>query len=80
MDGVGGFGALLDRPEVIVSNMSEEHGILDLSATTWKPRVGDRVRIVPNHVCVSVNLQPHIYGVRGEVIETKWDVAARGWE
>jgi D-serine deaminase-like pyridoxal phosphate-dependent protein len=74
-----GLGALLDRPEVIVKGMSEEHGLLDLSQTSWRPRVGDRVRIVPNHVCVSVNLQPQIYGVRGEKVETSWAVAARGW-
>jgi D-serine deaminase-like pyridoxal phosphate-dependent protein len=74
-----GFGALLDRPDVIVKSMSEEHGLLDLAGTEWRPRVGERVRIVPNHVCVSVNLQPHIYGVRGDVVEKKWKVAARGW-
>src|SRR5690606_29142862 len=51
-----GFGALLDRPEVQVRALSEEHGILDLSQTDWRPRIGDLVRIVPNHVCVSVNL------------------------
>ncbi|HEX5831583.1 MAG TPA: alanine racemase, partial [Gemmatimonadaceae bacterium] len=39
-----GFGALQDRPEVTVVRMSEEHGILDLSRTTWRPAVGDRVR------------------------------------
>ncbi|NLG61939.1 MAG: D-TA family PLP-dependent enzyme [Candidatus Cloacimonetes bacterium] len=74
-----GFGALLDRPEVVVSGLSEEHGILDLSGTDWRPRVGDRVRIVPNHVCVSVNLHPRIYGVRGESVERCWSVVARGW-
>jgi D-serine deaminase-like pyridoxal phosphate-dependent protein len=74
-----GLGALLERPDVILKGMSEEHGLLDLSNTDWRPRVGDRVRIVPNHVCVSVNLQPFIYGVRGDSIETRWDVAARGW-
>jgi D-serine deaminase-like pyridoxal phosphate-dependent protein len=74
-----GLGALLDRPDVIVKSMSEEHGLLDLSNTDWRPRVGDRIRIVPNHVCVSVNLQPRLYGVRGENVETSWDVAARGW-
>ncbi|HKJ01528.1 MAG TPA: alanine racemase [Longimicrobiales bacterium] len=52
-----GFGFLLDRPEVLVAALSEEHGVLDISATDWVPRVGERVRIVPNHVCVSVNLQ-----------------------
>jgi D-serine deaminase-like pyridoxal phosphate-dependent protein len=74
-----GFGALLDRPDVVVKGMSEEHGLLDLSHTDWRPRIGDRVRVVPNHVCVSVNLQEHIFGVRGDVVESRWAVAARGW-
>jgi D-serine deaminase-like pyridoxal phosphate-dependent protein len=55
-----GFGILLDRPEVVVSSVSEEHGVLDLSRTEWRPRIGERVQVVPNHVCVSVNLQDHI--------------------
>jgi len=55
-----GFGVLLDRPEVVVAGLSEEHGVLDISASDWRPAIGDRVRIVPNHVCVSVNLQDHL--------------------
>ncbi|MES2523641.1 MAG: D-TA family PLP-dependent enzyme [Gemmatimonadota bacterium] len=73
-----GYGALLDRPDVVVSRMSEEHGILDLSRTDWRPRLGDRVRIVPNHVCISVHLFDEIVGVRGHAVETMWPVAARG--
>lgn len=75
-----GFGALLDRPDVVVKGMSEEHGLLDLSGTDWRPRVGDRVRIVPNHVCVSVNLHERVWGVRGDHIERNWGVEGRGWE
>lgn len=55
-----GFGVLLDRPEVVVSGLSEEHGVLDISSSDWHPAIGERVRIVPNHVCVSVNLQDHL--------------------
>ena len=73
-----GFGALLDHPEVSVKSMSEEHGILDLSRTSWMPRVGDRVRVVPNHVCIVVHLNDEIFGVRGDAVETSWPVAARG--
>ena len=73
-----GLGALLDRPEVVVKAVSEEHGILDLSRTDWRPAVGDRVRVVPNHVCVSVNLQDRCWGVRGDDVVAEWDVAARG--
>jgi D-serine deaminase-like pyridoxal phosphate-dependent protein len=57
----GGYGVLLDRPDVRVRGVSEEHGILDLSGTDWRPEVGDRVRIIPNHVCVSVNLQDELW-------------------
>jgi D-serine deaminase-like pyridoxal phosphate-dependent protein len=75
-----GFGALLDRPEVVVARMSEEHGILDLTRTAWRPKVGDQVRIVPNHVCIVVHLNDTIHGVRGEQVETSWPVSARGRE
>jgi D-serine deaminase-like pyridoxal phosphate-dependent protein len=77
--GYGGYGQLLDRPAVTVARLSEEHGVLDLSATSWRPRVGDRVRIIPNHVCVSVNLQPAVYGVRGVAVERRWGLDARWW-
>ncbi len=73
-----GFGALLDRPEVVVSRMSEEHGILDLSNTDWRPSVGDLVRVVPNHVCIVTHLNDVIFGVRGGEVETSWPVDARG--
>lgn len=73
-----GYGALLDHPEVVVSRMSEEHGILDLSHTRWKPRLGEQVRIVPNHVCIVVHLFDEIFGVRGHAVETRWPVEARG--
>lgn len=59
--GGGGFGTLREMPDVVVSALSEEHGILDLSGTDWRPRVGDQVRVVPNHVCVSVNLQDRLW-------------------
>jgi D-serine deaminase-like pyridoxal phosphate-dependent protein len=73
-----GWGALLDRPEVIVARMSEEHGILDLSGTAWRPEVGELVRVVPNHVCIVVHLNDVVYGVRGERVERSWRVDARG--
>lgn len=73
-----GFGVLLDRPAVRVVRMSEEHGILDLRGAGWQPKVGDTVRIVPNHVCIVVHLNDAIHGVRGELVETVWPVSARG--
>lgn len=73
-----GFGSLLTDPAVVVNSMSEEHGILDLSRATWRPRVGDRVRIVPNHVCIAVHLADAMFGVRDGAVVSSWPVAARG--
>lgn len=73
-----GYGELLDRPQVTVRAMSEEHGILDLSHTDWRPAVGDQVRIIPNHVCVVVHLFDEAHGIRADVLETSWPIAARG--
>jgi D-serine deaminase-like pyridoxal phosphate-dependent protein len=74
-----GFGALMDRPDVFVKALSEEHGLLDVSKTDWRPRVGDKVRIVPNHVCVSVNLHPRLWLLEGEKLVGSYEVRARGW-
>jgi D-serine deaminase-like pyridoxal phosphate-dependent protein len=73
-----GFAAVLERPEITVQRLSEEHGILDLRATDWRPAIGERVRLVPNHACVVVHLHEMMYGVRGNRVETSWPVAARG--
>ena len=73
-----GFGSLLEHPEVTVKGMSEEHGILDLSRSSWRPVVGERVRVIPNHVCIVVHLNDVVVGVRGSSVETSWPVAARG--
>ena len=73
-----GFGQLLEHPEVVVERMSEEHGILDLSKSSWHPQVGERVRVIPNHVCIVVHLNDVVYGIREGTLESSWPVAARG--
>jgi D-serine deaminase-like pyridoxal phosphate-dependent protein len=73
-----GWGALLDRPDVVVARMSEEHGVLDLSRTSWRPEVGEQVRIVPNHVCIVVHLNDQVVGIAGDRVVERWAVEARG--
>ena len=41
-------------------------------------RVGERVRILPNHACVVANLHDRLIGVSGGRVETVLAVAARG--
>ena len=75
--GDAGFAVLLDHPEVVVKAVSEEHGVLDLSESEWQPKVGERVRVLPNHVCVSVNLQDELLMLVDGAVE-RWPLEARG--
>jgi D-serine deaminase-like pyridoxal phosphate-dependent protein len=76
--GLDGFGLILEHPEARIARFAEEHGFLDLSRSNTRPNVGDVVRIVPNHVCVVVNMMDEVVMVRGEEIVGVLPVAARG--
>ena len=73
-----GFGQLLEHPDVRVQRLSEEHGVLDLSSSAWQPQVGERVRVIPNHVCIVVHLNDVVHGVRNGALEASWPITARG--
>ena len=76
--GLEGHGLILEHPQAKIARFAEEHGFLDLSACNDRPQVGDVVRIVPNHVCVVVNMVDRLVTVRGGEIVGELPVAARG--
>ncbi len=76
--GLEGHGLILEHPQARIARFAEEHGFLDLSACKDRPKVGDIVRIVPNHVCVVVNMVDRLVTVRGDEIVGELPVAARG--
>lgn len=73
-----GFGIIKIDPDAELEQLSEEHGHLNISRSTRNYRVGERLAIIPNHVCSTVNMHNRIFGVRGEQVETVWEVAGRG--
>jgi len=72
----GGYGRVLGHASRL-EKLSEEHGVIAV-AEGDAFRVGDRVRILPNHACVVTNLHDRLVGVSGDRVETILDVAARG--
>lgn len=72
------FGLVREAPEAQFTKMNEEHGYIDLPGANDRFRVGDRLHIVPNHICVAVNLHERVYGYRGDTVERVWEVAGRG--
>ena len=71
-------GIVLGFPGAEIYNTNEEHGFLDIGRCEPRPSIGDRIRVIPNHVCVTVNLHNQVYGCRGDEVERVWPVAARG--
>jgi len=76
--GLDGHGLILEHPEAKIARFAEEHGFLDLARSNTRPNVGDVVRIVPNHVCVVVNMMDEVVMVRGDEIIGTLPVSARG--
>ena len=76
--GLDGHGLILEHPEARIKGFAEEHGFLDLAACNDRPNVGDVVRVIPNHVCVVVNMVDRLIGVRDNRVVEVFDVAARG--
>jgi D-serine deaminase-like pyridoxal phosphate-dependent protein len=72
------FGEILDAPGARFHKMNEEHGYVDLTACERTFRTGDRVRVLPNHICVAMNLHEQVYGVRGDEVVEVWKVEGRG--
>lgn len=73
---VGFAGAVYERP-------SDEHGNLNLAQSNARPRLGDKVRLIPGHCDPTVNLHDWYVGIRGmdgpaPIVESVWPVAARG--
>ncbi|MSO21800.1 MAG: D-TA family PLP-dependent enzyme [Acidobacteria bacterium] len=73
-----GFGVVVEHPDVQFVGMSEEHGNLDLVGSSYRPRIGDRLTVIPNHVCPCVNMHDRLYFHRNGVVEETWAVAGRG--
>lgn len=76
--GLEGHGLILEYPLAKIARFAEEHGFLDLSGSNERPNVGEVVRIVPNHVCVVVNMVDRLVTVRGDKLIGELPVAARG--
>jgi D-serine deaminase-like pyridoxal phosphate-dependent protein len=64
-------------PSIVLERLSEEHATARVPADC-PLRVGDRVRILPNHACVVTNLMDELLLVEDDAIVDRLPVAARG--
>ena len=70
-------GVVVGRPELRLDFMNEEHTVGHPTGTD-DVRIGDRLEVIPLHVCSAVNLFDVAYGVRAGGVEYQLPIAARG--
>jgi D-serine deaminase-like pyridoxal phosphate-dependent protein len=69
------FGFFPGRPWTM-RKMNEEHGYVEIEGA--KPKVGEKVWVIPSHVCSTVNMHDEMWFGRGGRVEGSWTIAARG--
>lgn len=74
-----GYGLLVDFPSAKITRLTEEHAQVDIRACDRPPAVGERVSIIPNHICPCVNLQDQVWWREetGELTAAKVDARGR---
>lgn len=75
--GMQGYGLIMGT-DLTVKGLSEEHGVIEMPVASDWPRIGEKLRIIPNHACVVSNLFDTVTLVSGDEVRETVPVAARG--
>ena len=73
-----GRGVVAGRPDLRLDFLTEEHGVGHVEPGGQPPSIGDRLEIIPLHVCSAVNMFDVAYGVRGGAVEREFRIEGRG--
>ncbi len=76
--GMHGYGLLPGYADAIIDGLSEEHGHVDLTECIERPKIGQRIRVIPNHTCAVSNLAERVVFHRNGEVTQILPVAARG--
>lgn len=71
-----GFGHIPGMPNAVLERLSEEHGVIRVPAG-HSFAIGDRLYIIPNHICSTLNLYNEVW-IAGNETARKQVIDARG--
>ena len=55
------FGHIVEYPQATITKLTEEHSEVNASPCPSRPKVGELVHVIPNHICPCVNLQTMVW-------------------
>lgn len=74
----GGFGVVKGYNNVLINGLFDEHGLIINKKFSKNVNVGDKLEIIPSHICPTVNLYDFAYLISNDKIIDKINIEARG--
>jgi D-serine deaminase-like pyridoxal phosphate-dependent protein len=73
-----GHGYIVEFPQAKIAKLSEEHAQVDVRSCDRAPKVGQRLTVIPNHICPCINLQDQVYWLEPDQPPREIRINARG--
>lgn len=73
-----GLGKVKDYEDVFVSSVFDEHAIIYHEGFRQTVQIGEKVQIIPNHICPAVNLHEKAYLIQDDEVVEELDIACKG--
>jgi D-serine deaminase-like pyridoxal phosphate-dependent protein len=77
-DWLEGYGLVVEYPELVIERLSDYHAVARVPESARRPKLGQTVAIVPNHVCPVVDLFDSFVALLPDGRREVWPVDARG--
>ena len=77
-DWLTGYGAIVGYPELVIERVNDYHGVVAAPPGVDRPRLGQVVAIIPNHICPVIDLVDRVVAVGPDGTIEDWPVDARG--
>jgi D-serine deaminase-like pyridoxal phosphate-dependent protein len=71
------YGRLAGHEDAVITRVSEEHAVIQVP-DGLNLELGDRVAVIPNHICPVINLFDQVTVVSDDGTTDRWPVSARG--
>ena len=73
-----GHGYIVEYPLAVITKLTEEHAQVDVRQCSRPPRIGERVSVIPNHICPCVNLHDSVWWYETDGTLRPLTIDARG--
>lgn len=73
-----GYGKIIGYDDLIFDRLWEEHGVIRSASGKTNLKIGQKLMMIPNHICTTVNLHDYVYFVDSYSSIRKVKVEARG--